>query len=249
VQWFDRPEVLFERSNPTWPKWLPSWPTPAHWCQPEDAGRLIAAYVTHDADLGRVRLVREFIAEFRGLSGSAKQKKILEATGLARRPLTDLVDQEAGELRMELVVALLDAMKSASREVKPEDLGLIGEDHLRRRVEEAGGSMDFFRYKAVKGINKQGLPYVLETAFAPKKEAFASPGSMATKWRSRRLVTGVNWSPGINDPFRTLGGEFSSLASQLQQRMCGEHEPIILVVNLAQPRAQFTDRAKSAVVL
>jgi hypothetical protein len=249
LQWFDEPEVLIERTNPAWLKWSPSWPTSAHWYQPEHLGNLIAAYVTHDADNGRVRLVREFVAEFKGLSASAKQRQVLEATGLSRSPMTDLVDHEAGELHMDRVAALLDAMKNNSKPVKQADLGLIGEDHLRRRVEEAGGAMEFFRYKAVKNVTKDGLPYVMEMAFAPKKGAFTPSKRGEWQWRARRRVTGVNWSPGITDPFRTLGGECSSLASQLHQRMCGEHEQIILVLNLAQPRPRFTDRAKSAIVL
>ena len=61
--------------------------------------RLIAAYLTHDAERGRERTVREFVAEFRGLSGTAKQKAVLEATGLAessagravRRPRRSIV--------------------------------------------------------------------------------------------------------------------------------------------------------------
>jgi DNA topoisomerase VI subunit B len=247
VRWGDE-EIRFERTTSAWDKWTPSMPTSACWYQPQHLGGLIAAYVTNDEAEGRVRLVREFVSEFRGLTGTAKQKQILKATGLDRAPLTELVDMEAGELRLDRITTLLEAMQKASKPVKPADLGLIGEEHLRRRVEEAGDHMEFFRYKAVKNYTKDGLPYVMETAFAPKKKAF-DLDEAANNYLSRRLVTGVNWSPGINDPFRTLGGECSSLASQLHQRMCGEHEPIIIIVHWTQPRVRFTDRAKSAVDL
>ena len=50
------------------------------------------AYIAHDTDRGRIRTVRELVTEFRGLSGTAKQKKVLDATGLARAPLTALVN-------------------------------------------------------------------------------------------------------------------------------------------------------------
>ena len=53
--------------------------------------RLIAGYIAHDQDNGRDHTVREPVAEFRGLSGSAKQKKVLDATGLHRAPLSKLV--------------------------------------------------------------------------------------------------------------------------------------------------------------
>jgi hypothetical protein len=35
---------------------------------------LLAAYIAHDEDQGRERTVREFVAEFRGLSGTAKRE-------------------------------------------------------------------------------------------------------------------------------------------------------------------------------
>ena len=57
--------------------------------------RLIAAYVAHDADHGRDRTVREFVAEFRGLSGSAKQKAVLEGIGPGARAAVRLVRDNA----------------------------------------------------------------------------------------------------------------------------------------------------------
>ena len=35
--------------------------------------------------------MRELVAEFRGLSGTAKRKTVLDATGLARAPLSALI--------------------------------------------------------------------------------------------------------------------------------------------------------------
>jgi len=75
-------------TNPAWQMWKPSDPTSAHWYKPEHFERLIAAYIVHDQDNGRVRTVRELITEFRGLSGTAKQKAVLNANGLSREPLT-----------------------------------------------------------------------------------------------------------------------------------------------------------------
>ena len=60
-------------------------PTSPHWYTAAHLERLIAAYVAHDADRGRMRTVREFVAEFRGLSGTAKQKAVLGATGWRER--------------------------------------------------------------------------------------------------------------------------------------------------------------------
>jgi hypothetical protein len=65
----------------------------------------------------------------------------------------------------------------------------------------------------------------------------------------RRIVTGVNWSVGINDPFRRLGPYGESLDAYLQQQRAGRAEPIVVVVHLASPRIAYTDRGKSAVAL
>ena len=75
-------------TNPAWAKWKPSDPTSPHWYTAAHLERLVAGYIAHDADRGRMRTVREFVAEFRGLHGSAKQKAVLGATDMARAPLT-----------------------------------------------------------------------------------------------------------------------------------------------------------------
>ena len=65
------------------------------------------------------RPVREFVAEFRGLSATAKTKAICDRLGLARRTLADLVTD------VSLIAQLLASMKEASRPVKPKDLGTV----------------------------------------------------------------------------------------------------------------------------
>ena len=100
-----------------WAKWKPSDPTSPHWYDPERFERLIAAYVAHDADNGRIRTVREFVAEFRGLSGSAKGKAVLAAVGLSREPLSRLVVD--GRVDPVLSRRLLEAMQEHSSPVKP----------------------------------------------------------------------------------------------------------------------------------
>ena len=92
TDWFGEQHII-EATDPTWQKWGPSDPTSAHWYTPQHLERLIAGYIAHDQDNGRERTVRELVAEFRGLSGSAKQKKVLNATGLHRAPLSKLVTE------------------------------------------------------------------------------------------------------------------------------------------------------------
>ena len=74
--WFGREFIDEEEAtNPTWDKWRPRNPTSAHWYDQARLQRYLAAHVAKDRDLGRHRTVRAFIAEFRGLLGTAVQRK------------------------------------------------------------------------------------------------------------------------------------------------------------------------------
>src|SRR5262249_10326126 len=75
-----------------WQKWRPDWPTTPHWYTPEAFRTLIGAYIAEERRGGRVRTVREFVAEFDGLTGSIKQKKVVELAGLSGLRLHDLVE-------------------------------------------------------------------------------------------------------------------------------------------------------------
>ncbi len=74
VQWFGEPPKVTPATSPAWLKWKPSDPTSAHWYDRERLARLIAGYVAHEDGRKNKRTVREFVTEFRGLSGTAKQK-------------------------------------------------------------------------------------------------------------------------------------------------------------------------------
>ena len=106
--------------------------------------RLVAAHIRHDEDHGRRRTVREFISEFRGFSGSGKQKDVLAATRLSHAPLSSLCRD--GAIDQKTVAALHSALKARSSPVKPQMLGIIGEEHMRRCCIDAGGEPDTFAY-------------------------------------------------------------------------------------------------------
>jgi hypothetical protein len=127
-------------------------------------------------------------------------------------------------------------MREHSAPVKPEQLGIIGKDHLQQRFAAAGCKMESFQYKRIAG-STYGLPWLIETAFG-----------WCPKAHRRRLVTGVNWSPGIVNPFRTLG-RFTSLASILSEQRAGSFEPVIVFLHVACPRVEYLDRGKSAIVV
>jgi hypothetical protein len=232
LNWFESTKVT-NATNPEWTKWKASYPTCPHWYDAESLSRLIAAYLSHDMDNGRERLVREFVSEFRELSGSTKQKVVLESTGLARQPLSIFVKN--GSVDGRLACSLLEAMKRESKPVQPQMLGAIGKEHLETRFRSYGYDPNSFRYKRI--FLADPIPEVYEFAFGycPEHER-------------RRIVAGVNWSPGILNPFRSIGRGYS-MDSILSEAMAGPNEPIIVFLHVASPGARYTDRGKSAVVV
>ena len=130
MEWFGE-QTSVAATDLAWSKWRPSEPTSPHWYTTAHLERLIGAYIKHDADNGRERTVRELVAEFRGLSGTAKQKTVLDATGLARAPLSALIKGN-GFVRSK-TEKLLAAMNASSAPVKPVMLGTIGKEHFRQR--------------------------------------------------------------------------------------------------------------------
>ena len=224
----------FPAYDTDWTKWGPSDPTSAHWYNTDRITRLIAAYIAHDRDLGADRTVREFVSEFRGLSGTAKQKRVLEDAGASRMALSALFADDRADTST--IGRLLSAMKTHSRPVKPVDLGIIGRDHLSFCFDGAGADLQSFQYQRIIG-EQAGLPYVVEVAF----------GWCPDGPDERRIITGVNFSVGLQNPFRAAGGQ--GLDALLTEQRAGPYEPIILVVHLACPRVEYLDRGKANVSL
>jgi hypothetical protein len=129
-------------------------------------------------------------------------------------------------------------MRKHSRPVKPIALGLIGKDHLAARFQAFGVELDTFKYNRSLGESDR-IPDVIETAF----------GWCPDGKNERRIITGVNWSPAIGNPFRSLGAYSESLDSILAQQRSGRDEPIIFVLHLARPRIEYTDHGKTAFVV
>ena len=132
ISWNGEREEI-KATDTAWLKWRPNDPTSAHWYDPERLERLAATYVADDQDHHRGRTVREFVSEFRGLSGSAKQKAVLDATGTSRMALAELL--EGGQCDRGGIGKLLTAMcrappsrpsprtlASSARSISPRDL-------------------------------------------------------------------------------------------------------------------------------
>jgi hypothetical protein len=129
-------------------------------------------------------------------------------------------------------------MQRHTRPVKPADLGSIGEGHLAARFQATGVNLETFRYRRNFG-ESDGVPDAIESAF----------GWCPDGENQRRIITGVNWSPAIGNPFRALGAYGESLDSILAEQRAGHAEPIVLVLHLARPRVEYTDHGKTALAL
>jgi hypothetical protein len=233
VEWDGERLLDIAASNPGWNKWLPSEPTSAHWYDGERLTRYMAAHVARDEDRGYRRTVREFISEFRGLSRSGKQKLVLDEVAASRTSLADFVGDGQDALP---AARLLRAMQRHTRPVKPRDLGIIGQEHLRTRCLLAGVNERTFKYKCVVGETAEGLPVVIETAFGwcpgteePDDDEFDDEPDVEFDDEpdvepKRRIIAGVNWSPSLGgNPFRDFGRDGGAGAAAAASRCAAGH--------------------------
>ena len=59
----------------------------------------------------------------------------------------------------------------------------------------------------------------------------------------------MNWSPGINNPFRSIGKSGDGLDAILEDVRASHDAPVIGCLHFACPRVAYTDRGKSAIVV
>src|SRR5271166_378642 len=227
----DVPSFEHKATQPGWTKWKPTDPTSPHWYDVESLKALIAAEVNKaHRDGSPQRPVRDFISDFRGLAGTRKRRDICEALNASRESLDSLFKRGGDDAFRRL----LDQMKAASNPVKPRDLGVIGEDHVRDML---GGEPSTERYKRAE-VDVGGVPYLIECGFGHRPES-----------SRRTMVTGLNWSISVGgDPFHHLG-VFHSLGSVLTEQRAGPDEPIAFFLHVATPRPTFLDKGKSVVDL
>jgi DNA topoisomerase VI subunit B len=203
---FGREVINVTATNPGWDKWRPRNPTSPHWYDEPGLQRYLAAHVARDRDLGQSRTVREFITEFRGLSGTAVQRRILDEVGCSHQSLADFFGVE--RVNHDGIAKLLRVMQKHSKPVKPQLLGVIGREHLKTRFLAAGGNGETFKYELRKGTDN-GIPYVVEFAFGLHQTGLESSGSPA----DRKFVTGANWSAAISSVSRLRRSAWRAIGS------------------------------------
>ena len=240
--WHGKEFVNVAATNPTWEKWGPRNPTSAHWYDETRLQRYLAAHVARDRDLGRHRTVREFIAEFRGLSGTAVQRKVLEEVGCSHKSLAQFFGTE--QVNRAGIAKLLASMRKHTKPVAAKYLGIIGEDHLKQRFLAAGGNAETFKYQQRKGMTSEDIPYIVEFAFGLHQSGLTQGASV-----SRKFITGANWSVGINNPFRAFGSTGEGLESTLAKVRANASQPVICALHLASAYIQYADRGKSSIIL
>jgi hypothetical protein len=164
-----------------WRKFLPTDLTSAHWYDRDGFQRLVFSHIAATAQGGQDRLLRDFVREFRGLSGSAKAKAVCAHLPTIRR-LSDFASDEAA------VAVLLETMQREASAPRPSVLGRIGRDHFRHQFTRWYGLPDAerFWYRNVEG-EVEGIPFIVEVALAET----AVPA--APQW-------GINFSPTFDDP-------------------------------------------------
>ena len=235
---FDGQRQQWKALDTGWTKWSPYQPTSAHWYDLARFERLLAAYANQNGN----RTVREFVAEFRGLSGSAKAAAVLDDSELHRVTIGELFANGKPSPR---IARLLSAMQRHSGSiVKPIDLGVIGQENFRQRFAQLGADLETFAYRRVlvdedkvSGSRLVRNPVVIEAAFA------------YAPVRRRQLFTGVNFSPAIVNPFRQLGSGGEGLERVLAGQRVEADDPVIVAVHLTAPTISYLDRGKSSIAL
>ncbi len=219
-----------EPTDPNWTKWLPSQPTSPHWYDEARFKQLIGAEIAHAEDHDRpCPTVREFLTQFRGLSGTQKGKAICASLNLERLSLADL--------KAERIAPLLAGMRQGARPIKPRDLGVIGRDHLFKRFAEIGVLPESFNYQCA-ALEDDGLPYVMEVAFGFRPDEEVDE----TDRKKSVLIEGANFSPAVGgSPFRLEG----LLAGQ----KIDAEEPVVVFAHVTSPRLVYLDRGKTEVRL
>jgi hypothetical protein len=240
--WHGKKFIDVTATNPTWEKWRPRNPTSAHWYDGARLQRYLSAHVARDRELGCHRTVRQFIAEFRELSATAVQRKVLDEVGCSHQSLAQFYGVDRVNRRG--IAKLLAAMQKHSKPVAPHLLGVIGAEHLKQRFLAAGGNADTFKYEKRMGVTREGIPYIVEFAFGLHQFGLTQGAAV-----SRRFITGANWSVGINNPFRAFGSTGEGLESTLASVRANAGQPVICGLHLVSACVQYADRGKSSIIL
>ena len=238
VKWHGKVRINIKASNPNWKKWLPSWPTCPHWYDVSRFRRYMAAHIANRATI----TVREFISEFRGMTGPRSRKPCWLKPAL----------------RMFRCIIFLDCIKPTPRTFRSCWPHLSSTpSRCALPISASSGksiSLPAWKRRAVipkhsRTIDASAKPMAcrasIEFAFGIHRDGLTAGG----RGPDRKFITGVNWSPGINNPFRSIGKSGEGLDAILENVRASHGAPVIGCLHLACPRVAYTDRGKSAIVV
>jgi hypothetical protein len=133
-----------------------------------------------------------------------------------------------GDIAIPPVDRLLSSMCEHSKPINPKLLGTIGREHITTRMvtdyEVEAESIKYFHK-----VGENPLPYVLEIGFGIYREGFDN--------RPQTLITGLNWSPTMRSPIYEL-------TQALQEIRADSRDPVCVVVHIAMPHFEYTERGK-----
>jgi hypothetical protein len=177
------------------------------------------------------------------MSAHEKQKLVSRELGALHMSLYRFYgsESEVNHRRMEKLLRLL---QKHTRAVRPELLGIIGEEHLLSLCKSAGGEPESFKYFMRAGHDAKGVSYVVEIATCPFKRWVDGKEEN----RSRRLITGVNFSATLDNPFQSFKG-MEGMEAILTDLRAGPYAPVIVCVHYACPHIEYLDRGKSRIGL
>jgi hypothetical protein len=125
--------IRYDATNPNWAKYRACDATSAHWYSLEQFERYAGALIDRDlqqklkSGARRAKItVREFAAQFRGMSATEKQKQVVCKLGASHLSLHRFFGSE-NEVKHQRMEKLLHLLKQHTRPVRPELLGVIGE--------------------------------------------------------------------------------------------------------------------------
>ena len=231
--------INWKASNPNWTKYRACDATSAHWYALEQFERYAGAMIDREQKV----TVREFAAQFRGMSATERQKQVVHEVGASHLSLLRFFGSETAvnHQRMEKLLLLL---QQHTRPVRPELLGVIGEEHFRKLCVTAGGEPESFKYFVSPQHDEDGRPYVIEIVTCAYKKWVRGKDER----RGRYLVTGVNFSATLENPFNTFRG-MEGMDEILTDLRADSYAPVIVAVHYASPHIEYLDRGKSRVSL
>lgn len=225
LEWFGTAH-RFKPIDAEWSHWKANQPTSPFWYDVDDFVRLVAANIGSNPQ----RLVSDFLGEFDGLARNAKRSAVLNAAGLKRAKLQNLMTDDSVDV--DAVERLLAAMQAASKPVTPARLGQIGRANFERRLVDFGCIPETVAYKASKA-DGGGRPSVTEVAFGEVEDELAS----------RTLITGANWAPGVDDYFRSMAPDLGAI---LAAQKATYDQPLFVAVHVAHPCLKYSDSGKTS---